>query len=306
MTSRSSAAGPPASAPRSCSAGRGAGSSSSTPARRATLPPRTCRASSRATGRRRPSCSRAARAEVARYGVELVEDRVVDATAGFTLRLAGGRTVQARHVLLATGATDELPDDRGRPRALGPRLPALPVLPRLGGARPADRRARIGRPSSTPTCCASGRDDVILFTHTPPSPPRARDARTPADRRSSTAPSSASSSTTTACTACSSPTARTVAARRALHPPRAARARRRPRRRARLRPARGRARPRRPPTAARACPASGRPATRPTRARRSSPPPAKAPPSPSRSTPSSSPIVRRSRHDAHRAATSSR
>ena len=51
---------------------------------------------------------RAAHAEVRRYGVEIIEDRVVDATAGFALRLAGGRTVEARHVLLASGAVDEL------------------------------------------------------------------------------------------------------------------------------------------------------------------------------------------------------
>jgi thioredoxin reductase len=56
---------------------------------------------------------RAARAEVRRYGVEIVEDRVVDASPGFALRLAGGRTVEARHVLLSTGAVDELPDVLG-------------------------------------------------------------------------------------------------------------------------------------------------------------------------------------------------
>ena len=53
---------------------------------------------------------RAARAEVRRYGVEIVDERVMDASAGFTLRLSGGRSVEARHVLLATGAADELPD----------------------------------------------------------------------------------------------------------------------------------------------------------------------------------------------------
>lgn len=55
---------------------------------------------------------RAARAEVDRYGVELVEDQVLDARgddAGFALTLAGGRAVQARHVLLSTGAADALP-----------------------------------------------------------------------------------------------------------------------------------------------------------------------------------------------------
>ena len=60
-----------------------------------------------------PELLRIARAEVRGYGVELVEDRVIEATAGFALRLAGGRVVEARHVLLATGATDRLPDVAG-------------------------------------------------------------------------------------------------------------------------------------------------------------------------------------------------
>jgi thioredoxin reductase len=54
-----------------------------------------------------------ARLEIRRYGVELVADRVVAATTGFALRLGSGRTVEARQVLLATGATDELPDIEG-------------------------------------------------------------------------------------------------------------------------------------------------------------------------------------------------
>jgi thioredoxin reductase len=53
---------------------------------------------------------RAARAEIRRYGVEIVEDHVVDATAAFTLQLASGGTVTARRVLLTTGAVDDLPD----------------------------------------------------------------------------------------------------------------------------------------------------------------------------------------------------
>jgi thioredoxin reductase len=55
----------------------------------------------------------AARAELRRYAVELVDDRVVEITKGFTLRLAGGRTVSARRLLLASGAVDELPDIPG-------------------------------------------------------------------------------------------------------------------------------------------------------------------------------------------------
>ncbi|SMQ14736.1 Thioredoxin reductase [Streptomyces sp. Ag82_O1-12] len=67
------------------------------------------------------------RAEIARYGVELVRDRVVEVTRGkdltgvedrafteaqgegFTVVLAGGRTVQARRLVVATGLKDELP-----------------------------------------------------------------------------------------------------------------------------------------------------------------------------------------------------
>jgi thioredoxin reductase len=53
------------------------------------------------------------RAEVAAYGGELVADRVVRIDAGFTVHLAGGRTLGARRVLVATGLRDELPDIPG-------------------------------------------------------------------------------------------------------------------------------------------------------------------------------------------------
>ncbi|WP_369240051.1 NAD(P)/FAD-dependent oxidoreductase [Streptomyces sp. R21] len=52
------------------------------------------------------------REEIARYGVQLVRDRVTDAIraeGGFTVTLAGGRTVRARRLVVATGLTDELP-----------------------------------------------------------------------------------------------------------------------------------------------------------------------------------------------------
>ncbi|MFH8803310.1 NAD(P)/FAD-dependent oxidoreductase [Streptomyces sp. NPDC017936] len=63
----------------------------------------------------------AGRAEIARYGVELVRDRVVDATrdGDFAVRLAGGapsgggRTVRARQLVVATGLRDELPGIEG-------------------------------------------------------------------------------------------------------------------------------------------------------------------------------------------------
>jgi thioredoxin reductase len=53
------------------------------------------------------------REEAAAYGVEFISDRVVAAEPGFTLALAAGDTLQARRLLIATGAKDELPDIPG-------------------------------------------------------------------------------------------------------------------------------------------------------------------------------------------------
>ncbi len=53
----------------------------------------------------------AGREEIARYGVELVRDRAVDVVrdTDFAVVLAGGRTVRARQLVVATGLKDELP-----------------------------------------------------------------------------------------------------------------------------------------------------------------------------------------------------
>ncbi|MFF5858426.1 NAD(P)/FAD-dependent oxidoreductase [Streptomyces sp. NPDC012751] len=63
------------------------------------------------------------REEIARYGVELVRDRVVDASrdadAGFTVALAGGRTVRARQLVVAIGLRDELPPVPGLAERFG-------------------------------------------------------------------------------------------------------------------------------------------------------------------------------------------
>lgn len=55
------------------------------------------------------------REEIARYGVELVRDRVVKVERGedFTVVPAGGRTVRARRLVVATGLKDELPGVAG-------------------------------------------------------------------------------------------------------------------------------------------------------------------------------------------------
>ena len=55
----------------------------------------------------------AGRAEVTGYGVQLVDDRVLDVGPGFTVTLASGRTLTTRRTLIATGVSDELPDVDG-------------------------------------------------------------------------------------------------------------------------------------------------------------------------------------------------
>jgi thioredoxin reductase len=52
----------------------------------------------------------AGRAEVRRYGVEVLNDRVEQAAQDMTVRLASGRVLTARRLLLATGVYDDLPD----------------------------------------------------------------------------------------------------------------------------------------------------------------------------------------------------
>ncbi len=51
--------------------------------------------------------------EVRGYGVEIVPGRVVSVEPGFSVRLADGSTMCARRLLLATGATDVLPEVPG-------------------------------------------------------------------------------------------------------------------------------------------------------------------------------------------------
>lgn len=57
----------------------------------------------------------AGREEVRAYAVELVRDTVADVRRdnGFAVDLAGGRTVRARRLIVATGLADELPDVPG-------------------------------------------------------------------------------------------------------------------------------------------------------------------------------------------------
>ena len=104
-----------------------------------------------------------ARAEIRGYGVQIIDGRVVDATPGFTLRLAGGQTVAARHVLLATGAEDELPEIAGVRERWGrdflhcPYCHGWEVRDQAIGVLGSVEHAHLLRQWS---------DDVTLFTHT--------------------------------------------------------------------------------------------------------------------------------------------
>ena len=60
-----------------------------------------------------PDLLAAARAEILGYGVEIINDRVIEVSEDLTLSLAGGRSVTGRRLLLATGAVDQLPDIPG-------------------------------------------------------------------------------------------------------------------------------------------------------------------------------------------------
>ena len=109
----------------------------------------------------------AGRAEIAEYGVELVEDRVVGIESGFFIRLAGGAVLTARRIVLATGVSDELPDIPGVRERWGRDLLHCPYchgwevrdqpLGVLGSHPGAVQHAQLVRQWS---------DDVIFFAHT--------------------------------------------------------------------------------------------------------------------------------------------
>jgi thioredoxin reductase len=109
----------------------------------------------------------AARAEVRAYGVELIEDRVLEIEAGFSVRLAGGQVLEARRVLIATGVRDELPEIPGARERWGRDLLHCPYCHGwevrdqpvgILGTRPdAVQHALLVRQWS---------DDVVFFEHT--------------------------------------------------------------------------------------------------------------------------------------------
>ena len=111
----------------------------------------------------------AARAEVGAYGVELVDDRVVEITENFTLRLTAGGTLTARRLLLATGAVDELPDIPGAKERWGRDFLHCPYC---HGWEVRDRPLGVlgTRPGSVDHAqlLRQWSDDVVFFAHAYP------------------------------------------------------------------------------------------------------------------------------------------
>ena len=109
----------------------------------------------------------AGRSEVADYGGRLIDDTVVDVAPGFYVQLAGGSSLHARRMLIATGLRDELPDVPGVRERWGRDLLHCPYchgwevrdqpLGVLGGSPEAVQHALLVRQWSP---------DVVLFPHT--------------------------------------------------------------------------------------------------------------------------------------------
>ena len=109
----------------------------------------------------------AGRLELAGYGVELIADQVAAIEAGFAVRLAGGRVLTARRVLVSTGVRDELPDVPGVRERWGRDLLHCPYchgwevrdqpLGVLGTVPGSVQHAQLVRQWS---------DDVVFFAHT--------------------------------------------------------------------------------------------------------------------------------------------
>ncbi|MFC9970938.1 NAD(P)/FAD-dependent oxidoreductase [Spirillospora sp. NPDC127200] len=107
------------------------------------------------------------RAEIARYGVGIIQGRVEQIDHGHLVRLVGGPVLRARRILVATGLRDELPDIPGVRDRWGEDVLHCPychgyevrdrALGVLGTAPGAVHQALLLRQWS---------DDVVLFAHT--------------------------------------------------------------------------------------------------------------------------------------------
>nr|WP_242454485.1 NAD(P)/FAD-dependent oxidoreductase [Bailinhaonella thermotolerans] len=107
------------------------------------------------------------RAEVAGYGVSVIDGRVDHIEPGFAVHLAGGPVLRARRVMVATGLRDELPDLPGVRERWGKDLLHCPYC---HGYEVRDRP--LGVLGTGPMSVHHAllltlwTDDVVLFTHT--------------------------------------------------------------------------------------------------------------------------------------------
>ncbi|HXK15547.1 MAG TPA: NAD(P)/FAD-dependent oxidoreductase [Gaiellaceae bacterium] len=107
------------------------------------------------------------RTEIRRYGVEIIDGRVVEIEPGFTLRLSNGDSVNARRILLATGVRDELPEIEGAHARWGRDFLHCPYC---HGWEVRDQPIGVIATQSGSVLHAhllrQWSDDVVFFTHT--------------------------------------------------------------------------------------------------------------------------------------------
>ena len=98
-----------------------------------------------------------------------IEDHVAEIEPGFAVRLAGGRVLNARRVLIATGLSDALPDIPGVRERWGRDLLHCPYC---HGWEVRDQPLGVLGTDpgswSTPLLIRQWSDDVVFFTHTYP------------------------------------------------------------------------------------------------------------------------------------------
>jgi len=109
------------------------------------------------------------RAEVLNHGVEIIEDHVLEIAPGFSVHLASGDELSARRILIATGASDQLPEIPGASDRWGRDFLHCPYchgwevrdqpIGVLGTDPASIEHAHLLRQWS---------DDIILFPHTQP------------------------------------------------------------------------------------------------------------------------------------------
>jgi thioredoxin reductase len=109
------------------------------------------------------------RQEIDRYGVDLIPGEVTAIIPGFSIQLGGGGSISARHILLTTGATDQLPAIDGVRERWGRDFLHCPYchgwevrdqpIGVLGTDASSVAHAHLLRQWS---------DDVVFFTHTAP------------------------------------------------------------------------------------------------------------------------------------------